>query len=178
MKKISFWHPASLVSTLFGIGKSPYMPGTLGSVVALVDFYFALRFGFTFVFIVPLIIGWFFISLWCAKIYLCGSKEDKQEIISDEFVGQYIAIIISYLLIGLFAPEAIMAKGVYQYNYLIILSSFALFRLFDIVKPSFIGKADRNIKGAFGVMFDDVLAGVMAGLFNVLGFYVLIKFII
>jgi phosphatidylglycerophosphatase A len=58
-------------------------------------------------------------------------------------------------------------------NYIIALLAFVYFRLFDIWKPSIIGKIDRDIKGGWGVMGDDILAGLFAGLATSMTYYLL-----
>ena len=71
---------------------------------------------------------------------------DPGEIVIDEVIGQWIALLI--------AP-------VNPYAYAL---AFILFRWFDIAKPGPVGWADREVKGGLGIMLDDVIAGAMAGL--------------
>lgn len=75
-----------------------------------------------------------------------SGNHDDSRIVIDEVVGVWIALILS---------SGTMIQ---------IILSFAFFRLFDIWKPSLIGKIDRNVKGGWGVMGDDMLAGVAAGI--------------
>jgi len=75
---------------------------------------------------------------------------DPKEIVIDELVGIWIAI----SLVGT--------------SLLAILLAFFTFRLFDIWKPSIIGKVDRDVKGGNGVVLDDALAGVFAGILSAL----------
>ena len=84
-------------------------------------------------------------------------KIDNQTIVLDEVVGQIIA-----LQIGL---NFITENYFLDFKILIIhlVLSLTLFRLFDIKKPWIIGIADSKINNAFGVMFDDILAGIFAG---------------
>jgi phosphatidylglycerophosphatase A len=72
---------------------------------------------------------------------------DHRSLVWDEFVGQWIA-----LLPALLAPWWAVAAG------------FLLFRLFDVWKPWPIAWFDRRVKGGFGVMLDDVIAGIFAGI--------------
>ncbi|ACZ12725.1 phosphatidylglycerophosphatase A family protein [Sulfurospirillum deleyianum] len=74
-----------------------------------------------------------------------GNHDDKR-IVIDEVVGVWIALILS---------SATLTQIVF---------SFLFFRLFDIWKPSVIGRIDRNIQGGIGVMGDDMLAGIFAGI--------------
>jgi phosphatidylglycerophosphatase A len=89
---------------------------------------------------------------------------DGKEIVIDELAGMWIALSIC---------------GINSENMVIMaILAFAFFRLFDIWKPSIIGKIDRDVKGGLGVMGDDVLAGVAAGIASA-GVYQLIeKFIL
>ncbi|BAW43974.1 phosphatidylglycerophosphatase A [Helicobacter pylori] len=83
---------------------------------------------------------------------------DSSYIVIDELVGMWLAMAISGLsLVG-------------------VVLSFIFFRIYDITKPSLIGKIDKEIKGGLGVVADDALAGVLAGLsvllaINILGFF-------
>ena len=82
---------------------------------------------------------------------------DNQTIVLDEVVGQIIALQISINLIGesyFLQPKIIIIH---------LLLSLILFRFFDIKKPSIIGVIDRKMKNSFGVMFDDILGGIIAG---------------
>ncbi len=83
---------------------------------------------------------------------------DSSYIVIDELVGMWLAMAIS----GLSLAGVIL--------------SFIFFRFYDITKPSLIGKIDKEIKGGLGVVADDALAGVLAGLsallvINILGFF-------
>ncbi len=83
---------------------------------------------------------------------------DSSYIVIDELVGMWIAMAIS----GLSLAGVIL--------------SFIFFRIYDITKPSLIGKIDKEVKGGLGVVADDALAGVLAGLsvllaINILGFF-------
>lgn len=83
---------------------------------------------------------------------------DSSYIVIDELVGMWLAMAISGLsLVGM-------------------ILSFIFFRIYDITKPSLIGKIDKEVKGGLGVVADDALAGVLAGLsallvISVLGFF-------
>ncbi len=85
-------------------------------------------------------------------------RHDSSYIVIDELVGMWLAMAISRLSLA----------GV--------VLSFIFFRIYDITKPSLIGKIDKEVKGGLGVVADDALAGVLAGLsallvINVLGFF-------
>lgn len=85
-------------------------------------------------------------------------RHDSSYIVIDELVGMWLAMAIS----GLSLAGVVL--------------SFIFFRIYDITKPSLIGKIDKKVKGGLGVVADDALAGVLAGLsvllvINVLGFF-------
>lgn len=85
-------------------------------------------------------------------------RHDSSYIVIDELVGMWLAMAIS----GLSLAGVIL--------------SFIFFRIYDITKPSLIGKIDKEIKGGLGVVADDALAGVLAGLsallvIHILGFF-------
>jgi len=176
-KKISFWHPASLICTCMGAGKISFAPGTWGSLVGLAYFYlqttiynaadsfFPLGYKFYYGFADMLV--WLAIGLYCCKIYEAKSEEhDASEIVIDEFVGQYLTCIIAIWGFVDFLNIPIN-------NNLALAVCFVFFRIFDIVKRGPVGWIDRNIKGGKGVMFDDVVAGILAGLTSGLVFILL-----
>jgi phosphatidylglycerophosphatase A len=159
--KISFWHPASLVCTVFGVGKIPFAPGTWGSLVGLIFYIF---YGEWVVFA---LVPFFFIGAAAANHYGQKSgKDDASEIVVDEVVGMWVTILIFGVL-----TESIEYLGLLIAIILPVL--FVTFRFFDIVKPFPIGWCDRNIKGGFGVMFDDVVAGIFAGITSALIFWLI-----
>ncbi len=131
------------IATWFGCGISPYVSGTVGSLGAL-PFGFVIQyyFGNYALFAASLII--FAIGTWASNQYLLHmeSGEDPGEIVVDEVAGQWLTLCVLF--------------PTWQ-SYLV---GFILFRTFDILKPWPISVADRKIKGGFGVMFDDMLAGL------------------
>ena len=145
-------------------GLSPKAPGTAGSFVSLIIGLFLLEFLHpSTLFLLALLIT--VIAIKQIDIY---EKEvgmhDGKEIVIDELAGMWITLAIC---------------GINSSNVLIMAPiAFIFFRLFDIWKPSFIGKIDRDIKGGLGVMGDDILAGIAAGIATA-GVYQLIeKFIL
>ena len=131
-------------------GLSPKAPGTVGSFVSLIIGLFLLEFlHVSTLFLLALLIT--VIAIKQIDIY---EKEvgmhDGKEIVIDELAGMWITLSIC---------------GINSSNILYMAPiAFIFFRLFDIWKPSFIGKIDRDVKGGLGVMGDDVLAGIAAGI--------------
>ncbi len=141
-------------------GLSPKAPGTVGSFVSLIIGLFLLEFlHVSTLFLLSLLIT--VIAIKQIDIY---EKEvgmhDGKEIVIDELAGMWITLSIC---------------GINSSNILYMAPiAFIFFRLFDIWKPSFIGKIDRDVKGGLGVMGDDVLAGIAAGIATA-GVYQLIE---
>ena len=136
-------HPAHVISLGFGSGLAPFAPGTFGTLVGL----FAARWlqpmvGDT-VFFLGLAVA-FALSVWAAGVTgRALGESDHGSIVSDE--------VIAMALITAMLPGAAWKQ----------LWAFLLFRLLDIWKPGPIGWADRNVKGAFGVMLDDLIAAAL-----------------
>ncbi len=145
-RKLNFKHPATWVATWFGSGLMQPAPGTWGSIGAL-PFGIALLF---FGGVPALLLGLAVvcaIGLWaCREVERMTGDEDAPYIVIDEVAGIFIALIPAGL-----SPLSILA-------------AFALFRFFDIVKPWPVSWLDRELPGAWGVMLDDVMAGIYAAL--------------
>ena len=143
-------------------GLSPKAPGTVGSFVSLIIGLFLLEFlHVSTLFLLSLLIT--VIAIKQIDIY---EKEvgmhDGKEIVIDELAGMWIALAIC----GINSENMIFMAPL----------AFIFFRIFDIWKPSIIGRIDREVKGGLGVMGDDVLAGIAAGIASA-GTYELIKYI-
>jgi phosphatidylglycerophosphatase A len=129
------------LATGFGVGYSPIAPGTLGTLVAIPIYYFLSEIPSPFYEII--LVGFFFLSVWIsenAERYF-GKKDDRR-IVIDEIVG--------FIITMLWIPKTI----------LFIIIGFFLFRFFDILKPFPIRRLEKRLKGGYGVVLDDVLAGV------------------
>ncbi|MDU9711453.1 phosphatidylglycerophosphatase A [Helicobacter pylori] len=143
--------------TLFFSGYSKKAPGTIGSLVALLLGLPILIFSANTLFLGAIFIGLIAITQ-IDKEEEESKIHDSSYIVIDELVGMWLAMAISGLsLVG-------------------VVLSFIFFRIYDITKPSLIGKIDKEVKGGLGVVADDALAGILAGLsvllvINVLGFF-------
>ena len=145
---------AGWLAVWFGAGLSPVAPGTAGSLAALpcgVALLWAggawgwLLLGLAALLLLPL-------GAWAAAHYdRQAGEHDAGAIVVDEVAGQWIALLPV-------APTAVSGSVWWQ-----IALAFGLFRLFDIVKPWPAGWIDRRIGGGWGVMADDVAAGLYAG---------------
>lgn len=135
-------HPGVLLATWFGAGYLPKAPGTWGSIGALPFAWLIVDRGGVVALSITIIIV-FIVGIWASKDFMARTgAHDPGAIVIDEVAGQWIVLLAVPL-----DPVA----------YFI---AFVLFRLFDIFKPWPISWADRRIEGAWGVMLDDVLAGL------------------
>lgn len=135
--------PAFWIATGLGSGLSPKAPGTTGSLAALLV-------GVALAAAAPWLL-WLGIAVAIAAGFwavpqVAGRDEDPGFVVIDEWAGQFIAL-----------------AALQRLNWLGVLAAFALFRLLDITKPGPVGWADRQ-GGAFGIMMDDVIAGLFAAL--------------
>ncbi len=149
MKKFSL---SELLATWFYVGKAPFAPGTFGTLAALPLAYgLEQAGGATALLAAACLIT--VIGAWAAGAYMQerGAEHDPGEIVIDEVAGLL-------LLVG--AWHAVFAEQIPVQPLHWMVGSFAMFRVFDIMKPWPISLADRRVKGGFGVMLDDLLAGL------------------
>jgi phosphatidylglycerophosphatase A len=129
------------LATGFGVGYSPIAPGTLGTLIAIPVYYFLSNISSPIYEIT--LLGFFFLSVWIsegAEIFF--GKKDDQRIVIDEIMG--------FLVTMLWVPK----------TPILMVIGFFLFRFFDILKPFPIRRLERKLKGGYGVVLDDVMAGV------------------
>ena len=143
-----------LFVTLFGIGKIKKIPGSIASLVTVL-FLFLL---FHILNISPnivlfLLIIIFFVAIFAINIFIKNlTYKDPKEVVIDEFIGQSIPI--SLYEIAHNVPKE--TDQTLKFYFII----FILFRIFDITKPFPVSYYDKNFKNAFGVIMDDVCAGL------------------
>ncbi len=141
---LSFWHPVCLFSSWFGVGLIPGAPGTWGSLAALPMAWYVLKFHG------PLELAalggiLFLIGCWSSGIYARRTnEEDPGTIVIDEVAAQCLVL------------TAVPTTPAY------FMAAFLAFRLTDIIKPWPASWADRSVKGGFGIMLDDIFAGLYA----------------
>jgi len=146
-----------IIATWFGSGLLPKAPGTWGSLAAIPFAYlfsiytcpYAQLFGITALFFIGICVS--------DKIEESAQIKDPGFIVVDEVVGQWMA-----LLPLPFLYTIIDNNSFYLYSVPIAVAGFLVFRLFDIWKPWPVNYADKNIPGGYGIMFDDVIAGMYA----------------
>ena len=161
MNKIIF-----LFVTMFGIGKLKKIPGSYSSLVTTFFLFFLfhiLKINPNIVLICIILI--FFISLYAVNIYIKNlDNKDPKEVVIDEFIGQSIPICMYEI-----AHEGTKEISKVLTFYFIM---FILFRIFDITKPYPVNYYDKNFKNSFGVIMDDVCAGLYV--VAILVFYMII----
>ena len=149
LNKINF-----LFVTLFSIGKLPKIPGSYASLVTTLFLYFLFHYLLfppnIFLYILIII---FLISLISFNFFIKNlDNKDPKEIVIDEFIGQSIPI----CLYELAHKENTINTEVLTFYFFM----FILFRIFDITKPYPVSYYDKNFKNGFGVVMDDVAAGL------------------
>ncbi|WP_415303375.1 phosphatidylglycerophosphatase A [Candidatus Pelagibacter sp. Uisw_090] len=144
----------SLLVTMFGLGKIKFMPGTFGSLATTIVLFYL--FHTLNVSSNIILIGWiiiFIYSFYAISTHTRdGKNKDPGEIIVDEFLGQSIPIYLYEISHGTTkeSNEAIVYYALF----------FMLFRYFDILKPFPVNFFDKNFKNSFGVIMDDICAGL------------------
>jgi len=138
-----FTHPVQFLAFGFGSGLAPRAPGTFGTLMAIPLFILAADWE------LPLYTAVLVVAAWLG-IWICGvasrqlGVHDHPGIVWDEFVGYWITM------------WAIPASWPW------IVVGFVVFRVFDILKPWPISVLDKKVGGGFGIMIDDIVAGMMA----------------
>lgn len=136
------------LGTLFGIGRLPLAPGTWGSLATL-PVVFLIGWSAGTYAIAMLFIFSCVLSLWCAPAAEEKFGKDPSQFILDELAGQSVV----FLMTDFSAPPLQIIT--------VLLSGFILFRVFDIMKPLGIN-ALQKLPGKFGILADDILAGIYA----------------
>ena len=139
---------------MFGLGKIKFIPGTFGSLATVIILYFlfhVINISSNLILLGLVVI--FIYSFSAVANHIKDSEnKDPGEIIIDEFIGQSIPIYLYEISHGTekTSNDAIIFYGI----------CFILFRYFDIMKPFPVSFFDSNFKNSFGVIMDDVCAGL------------------
>ena len=143
-----------LLVTLLGIGKISKIPGSVASLVTTIFLFFLFHIlNLAPGIILTIVILIFFISLYSVNQFIKNmDNKDPKEVVIDEFIGQSIPICLYEI-----AHEGIKETNETLTFYFIM---FILFRIFDITKPYPVSHYDKNFKNSFGVIMDDVCAGL------------------
>ena len=135
---------ATTVGSVFGIGFLPFAPGTFASLLAALVFFFIPASQNLWI-LLPSIVLSIVLGVWSGGEMEKDYGQDPSSAVIDEVAGQWIAL------------AALPGRP------LVVLTAFILFRVFDILKPGPVDRAQR-LPGGWGIMADDVLAGVLANL--------------
>jgi phosphatidylglycerophosphatase A len=132
-------------ATGFGSGFVPVMPGTAGTAAGVVLFFILSPLSLSLYLLTT--IAFIFISIWIAhQAALCLQVKDPAQIVIDEIAG-YLVTMVSFPFTWQYAA-----------------AGFVLFRVFDIIKPFPARWFDRNVAGGYGIVLDDVAAGIYANI--------------
>lgn len=136
--------PVLFLAFGFGSGLSKKAPGTMGTIAAIPVYLLAIQFNI-----------WIYVSLTIIAsvvgVWICDIAAKKLN--EHDFGGIVWDEVAGYLITMLFVP----------FSWEALLAGFVLFRIFDILKPQPIKWIDAKVTGGLGIMLDDVLAGVFAG---------------
>ena len=137
-------YPQAWIALGFGTGLSPKAPGTVASLAAAALWWLVFA-DLALPVQIGIVIAGFVLGVLSSQWMIARTGvKDPGYIVCDEFIGMWIALLL--------LPKTLLAYAL----------AFALFRLFDIVKKGPVGWADKRFSGGFGVMFDDVIAGLLA----------------
>ena len=143
-----------LFVTFFGIGTIRFAPGTISSLITTVllfSLFHILNFSNNVILLLLILI--FFYSFYAVAEYIKENEnKDPREVVIDEVIGQSIPIYLFEIAHG---SEKNFQEAILFYIYI-----FVLFRFFDIKKPFPVNIFDKNYKNSFGVIIDDVIAGL------------------
>ena len=159
----------TLFVTMFGLGKLPKIPGTFGSLATIFILYvFFHKLNLSSNLILVILITIFIYSFLAVASHIKDNQnKDPKEVIIDEFIGQSIPIYLYEISHGTVKSDN---EAIIFY-----ILCFVLFRFFDIVKPFPVSFFDKNFKNSFGVIMDDVCAGLYVVLslicFMIIGSY-------
>ena len=146
--------PYDFIASLGGIGLIPLAPGTFGSIFAWFVFVIMSHFVYMLIYTICIV----FIAIWvCEKASVNLIQKDHKSIVIDELAGMWVALV----------PVIYFASDQFER---IIYACLALvfFRVFDILKPFPISYFDKKYKNGFGIVLDDIIAGIFSGILSVL----------
>ena len=140
--------PYDILASLGGIGLIPFAPGTFGSIFAWIAFILISHFVNMLILTIVIII----LSIWvCEKVSKDLFEKDHKSIVIDELVGMWVALL----------PVIYFASSQNERIAYAILA-LVFFRFFDILKPFPVSYFDQKYKNGFGIVFDDIIAGILA----------------
>ena len=146
--------PYDILASLGGIGLIPFAPGTFGSIFAWIAFILISHFVNMLILTIVIII----LSIWiCEKVSKDLFEKDHKSIVIDELVGMWVALL----------PVIYFASSQNERIAYAILA-LVFFRFFDILKPFPVSYFDQKYKNGFGIVFDDIIAGILAAVISLI----------
>ena len=140
--------PYDILASRGGIGLIPFAPGTFGSIFAWIAFILISHFVNMLILTIVIII----LSIWiCEKVSKDLFEKDHKSIVIDELAGMWVALL----------PVIYFASSQNERIAYAILA-LVFFRFFDILKPFPVSYFDQKYKNGFGIVFDDIIAGILA----------------
>ena len=134
-------NPINILASCFGVGLSPVAPGTMGSLFAMLFFYFTIDLGQEVQVVISVIL--IMLGFWiCGASAIALNDHDHSSIVWDEMSVMYAILLFQNIAI---------------FDWILL---FLLFRLFDIWKPWPINYIDEQVTGGLGIMLDDIAAGL------------------
>ena len=160
-----------------GIGLGSGLPkraagtwGTVGGLVVAIPMLWLGFWGFLAVTVVGALVG----SYICGKTSDLMGVHDDPHIVWDEWVGMWVSLLP---ILWLHFYDDALLKGHQLSLLLLYFAAFVAFRFFDILKPFPIKWVDKNVSGGFGILIDDILAGLMAGVVLIVFVSVLVTYV-
>jgi phosphatidylglycerophosphatase A len=155
MNSFNMKNPVHILAAGFGSGLSPFAPGTMGTLVAI-PIYLLIA-GLPLLAYLAICLVTFVMGIWlCDKTSKDLGVHDHGGIVWDEIVGYLVT----------------MAGAPFGWQW--ILAGFILFRIFDILKPWPIRWLDKSVSGGFGIMLDDLVAGLFSAAILQLAYHFLL----
>ena len=146
--------PYDILASLGGIGLIPFAPGTFGSIFAWIAFILISHFVNMLILTIVIII----LSIWiCEKVSKGVFEKDHKSIVIDEFAGMWVALL----------PVIYFASSQNERITYAILA-LVFFRFFDILKPFPVSYIDQKYKNGFGIVYDDIIAGILAAVLSLI----------
>ena len=160
-----------------GIGLGSGLPkraagtwGTVGGLVVAIPMLWLGFWGFLAVTLVGALVG----SYICGKTSDLMGVHDDPHIVWDEWVGMWVSLLP---ILWLHFYDDDLLQGHQLSLLLLYFAAFVAFRFFDILKPFPIKWVDKNVSGGFGILIDDILAGLMAGVVLIVFVSVLVTYV-
>jgi len=149
-------NPIHLAAVGFGSGLAPIAPGTFGTLAAIPLFYVLAMLSIEWY--IGVLITTSLVGFWlCDVTTKAMGVHDHKSIVWDEFVGYWITMLPVLTMTPSIANNVAIPT-------IWVVVGFILFRFFDVIKPFPISWLDKKVDGGFGIMIDDIVAGIFAAL--------------